>query len=244
MRIQGLNLDQLKHKNLLAYIDGLNDLLLQDEQSATQYTPSKTPFGAESKPPSFTATSQNADANFERTAITQIQSRITQALSAIKEKHPNIRVVLILENPQLLLSTIPSITSEKLTQLLLRLRQNIHSMIIACPADDPFIRPAVHAVDTVYSSALPGPTPSPLETENAAFIMACVYEASKVLSCRCLSTGWAEDVSGVIRVTQGGAFTAASDGQDDQAQKVEEGEWLYHVEGDGAVKVWARGERV
>ena len=58
-----------------------------------------------------------------------------------------------------------------------------------------------------------------------------------MLSCRRLGTGWAEDVSGVIRMTRGGAGTA-----EEHNDINTEGEWLYYIGGDSSVKVWGRGE--
>lgn len=53
-----------------------------------------------------------------------------------------------------------------------------------------------------------------------------------VMGLRLLDTGTARDVSGVLRITNGGA----------RDQEVEERECLYFVAGDGGVKVFERGQ--
>lgn len=72
-----------------------------------------------------------------------------------------------------------------------------------------------------------------LEKEHAAFVLSLAHEAEAVLSLRMLDTGTAKDVSGVLRVTRGGGAVL------DRA--VDEHEYLYHVGGDGGVKVLERG---
>lgn len=79
-----------------------------------------------------------------------------------------------------------------------------------------------------------------MAAENANFIVSAVQMASWVVSCRMLGTGWAEDVSGVVRVTRGGY--AEEDEDEGPGEGVKEGEWLYSVAGDGGVRVWGRGE--
>jgi elongator complex protein 6 len=54
-----------------------------------------------------------------------------------------------------------------------------------------------------------------------------------ILSLRLLDTGTANDVSGVIRITHGGAETDRS---------IEGNEYLYYVGGDGGVRVLERGQ--
>lgn len=72
-----------------------------------------------------------------------------------------------------------------------------------------------------------------------------------MIGLRLLDTGTARDVSGVLRITRGGACCEDaepddttdedSDGDWQKRERVEEGEFLYYVAGDGSVKVFERG---
>lgn len=90
-------------------------------------------------------------------------------------------------------------------------------MIVTLAADEPLI--------TAQNTAL--------EKRHAAFVLSLAHEAQMVVSLRLLDTGTAKDVSGVLRITGGG---------DDAGHAVEEKEYLYHVGGDGGVRVFERGQ--
>ena len=72
-----------------------------------------------------------------------------------------------------------------------------------------------------------------LEREHAAFVLGLAHQADVVMGVRSLDSGAAGDVSGVLRITSGGG---------DADGVVEERELLYHVSGDGAARVFERGE--
>ena len=72
-----------------------------------------------------------------------------------------------------------------------------------------------------------------LEKEHAAFALSLAHEAEAVLSLRVLDTGAAKDVSGVVRITRGGG---------DLGRSIDEHEYLYHIGGDGGVRVFERGQ--
>ncbi len=95
--------------------------------------------------------------------------------------------------------------------------QRVHATILTAAADEPL----VSAQTTV------------LEREHASFLLSLAHQAEMLLSLRLLDTGTAKDVSGVMRITRGGAETARS---------FEEHEYLYHVGGDGGVRVFERGQ--
>ena len=67
---------------------------------------------------------------------------------------------------------------------------------------------------------------------------------------RGLDTGSAKDVSGVLRVSRGGAAEdeyeiedrKASAQQKGAVEKLPDAEWLYQLKGDGSLRVWGRGE--
>lgn len=81
---------------------------------------------------------------------------------------------------------------------------------------------------------LVGAQSTALETEHAALVLGQAHAADLVLALRALDTGAARDVSGVVRVTghNGG-------GKDERNQGGRE--FLYHVAGDGGVRVFERG---
>jgi elongator complex protein 6 len=64
------------------------------------------------------------------------------------------------------------------------------------------------------------------------------HQSRIVVQLRSLGTGAAKDISGVLRVSAGGAHDESK--EDDAA--FEEAEWLYQVRGDGSVRIWGRGE--
>jgi elongator complex protein 6 len=165
--------------------------------------------------------------------------------------------LLILDTPSLLLhTTTPPITSTALSTLFLTLRNlpTVHSAIVSIPADGPFLAPAASLATAHFhgqryvpngrgaGASLEGGGHEALESENAAFTVGAVQAARCVVQCRALGTGWAEDVSGVVRVTRGGCCDGEETDTDDTGEPVQEGEWLYYIGGDGGVKVWGRGD--
>jgi elongator complex protein 6 len=82
------------------------------------------------------------------------------------------------------------------------------------------------------------------------------HQAERVVQLRGLETGAARDVSGVLRVSRGGAAASwdrrdavdevAGRGEEgeyeERGEEEQEGEWLYQVKGDGNLRVWKRGE--
>lgn len=100
---------------------------------------------------------------------------------------------------------------------LLHTKQKVHATVLTLSADEPLV-----AAQTTI-----------LEKEHAALVLSLAHEAEAVISLRLLDTGTAKDVSGVLRITGGG-------GNLDRV--IEEHEYLYHVGGDGVVKVFERGQ--
>jgi len=116
------------------------------------------------------------------------------------------------------------------------------------PADAPFLSAAAEALRTAANeenNTVGTQGHTSLDVETSSFVVGMAHQARLVLGVRRLGTGWAGDVSGIVRVTRGGAVDirngAAEDESAEKIEDVEEGEWLYHVAGDGGVKVWARG---
>lgn len=80
---------------------------------------------------------------------------------------------------------------------------------------------------------------TPLETNHAAFLLSLAHQADLIMGLRLLDSGTARDVSGVVRISAG---DQAVEELQDARNKVEERELLYFVGGDGAVKVFERGQ--
>jgi elongator complex protein 6 len=155
-----------------------------------------------------------------RSTLSSIEKKITAALTQAQANNSASKVLLILDYPSLLLAITPSLTSTALSTLILTLRSYpaVHSTLLTTPADGPFL-------SATQSDA--NATPTPIESESAAFTVQQAHSARSVLSVRELGTGAARDVSGVLRVTKGGK----SD------EEVKEWEGLYLVGRDGGVKI-------
>lgn len=74
-----------------------------------------------------------------------------------------------------------------------------------------------------------------LERAHAALVLGQAHAADQVISLRRLDTGAAADVSGVLRVSTRG------DGDGSGGGGGQGEELLYHVAGDGSVRVFERG---
>ncbi|KXS96427.1 hypothetical protein AC578_3009 [Pseudocercospora eumusae] len=156
--------------------------------------------------------------------IADSEKRITEALSSLNQAADR-KVLLVLDNPDILLATASTTTLE-LNPLLLRLRSHVYSTIVTCSADQPLV------------SSATGESPStPIEAETAAFVTAQAHAARLVLSVRELDTGAAKDISGVLRITKGGEIYDLDEHEID----TKEAELLYLVQRDGNAKVFSRG---
>ncbi|KAK3702130.1 hypothetical protein LTR37_015105 [Vermiconidia calcicola] len=169
--------------------------------------------------------------------LAQLEKTISDAIGQLKDSALG-NVVLILDNPDTLLAT-NSTTAHELSTLLLRLRSRVRSTILMCAADLPLLSATQGSPRNSHSL-------SPLETENAAFLTQQASLARFLMSVRELDTGAAKDISGVLRVTRGGAAYDVDDEQDGSSETaseldVREIEALYLVQRDGNVKVFERG---
>lgn len=126
-----------------------------------------------------------------------------------------------------LASQQPSVSVLSLQNTLATLRTKSQSLVVTCSADGPLL----HNHDGVSAST------TPLEADHALFVTSMAHQCQWLFQLRGLDTGTAEDVSGVVRVSQGGG--EGSEGKDEE---LVDAEWLYQVKGDGSVKVWGRGE--
>ncbi|KAK0655528.1 hypothetical protein B0T16DRAFT_499467 [Cercophora newfieldiana] len=130
------------------------------------------------------------------------------------------KVVLVVDQLDFLLAAAGGeggVSGVELRELLLDLRERTHAAVVTLSADEPLIKAQTTS----------------LEKEHASFVMSLAHEAQTVVGLRLLDTGTAKDVSGVMRITAGG---------DDSGPAVEERELLFHVGGDGGVRVFERGQ--
>ncbi|KAK3365081.1 hypothetical protein B0T24DRAFT_422530 [Lasiosphaeria ovina] len=214
----GLDLDGLVRRGRLGFVDGLSGLFSPVTAAAVIHSGDRT---AQSGGVSATLTSPLiADVGrVLQAAVDELQAKAAAALSDSGTGNVKPRVVLVVDQLDFLLAARAesSASGQDIQNVLLDLREKIHATILTLSADEPLV-----------ISQTTG-----LEKEHAAFILSLAHEAWAVLSLRLLDTGVAKDVSGVVRITPGG---------DGSGKKVDEKEFLYHVGGDGGVRVFERGQ--
>ncbi|KAL2868439.1 uncharacterized protein BJX67DRAFT_371480 [Aspergillus lucknowensis] len=143
-------------------------------------------------------------------------------------------VLLVVDQPDLLLAaTGPSrcIGATEIGEWIMGLQQAATATVATVSADSPLIHNA-----SVYAHQ----AATPLETEHAAFAVELAHRADMVMQLRNLETGAARDVSGVLRVSKGGAWGRRESAGVEESW--EEKEVLYFVQRDGGVIVFGRGE--
>lgn len=121
--------------------------------------------------------------------------------------------MLVLDGIDSLLAIQPEIDALQLSNLLLKLRAHFktHATVITCMADIP--RSTEQRL-------------TPIELNDTAFVTQQAHIARSIVSVRKLETGFARDVSGIIRITNGG-----------DGATVQELEKRYLVQRDGSVKI-------
>ncbi|KAF2805226.1 uncharacterized protein BDZ99DRAFT_574825 [Mytilinidion resinicola] len=170
-------------------------------------------------------------------SLQHIESTILSAISTLSTPASPKRIILILDHPDLLLATgatstppSPSQTTqhstpdtstavEPLRAMLHTLCQHVHAAVVSLVADAPLAN---------GGGGGGGGGSTPLETNHAALLAGLAHVADLVLSVRLLDTGFARDVSGVVRVSG-----AAGEGAGREV--------LYYVGKDGVVKAFERG---
>lgn len=161
------------------------------------------------------------------------------------------KVVLVVDQVDLLAATATAEgAGREVREMMLGLREVRFTFALPCAGADflPAVHPLIFTIQhthprmkkvhaTIMTLSADEPLVSgqatTLEKEHAALVLSTAHEADMVLSLRLLDTGTAKDVSGVIRITRGGAESERSVG---------EKEYLYHVGGDGGVRVFERGQ--
>ncbi|EON67705.1 hypothetical protein W97_06848 [Coniosporium apollinis CBS 100218] len=174
-------------------------------------------------------------------ALEHLEQVLSRAIAGVAQLPPGKasprKILLILDAPDLHLAAAdPSsgITASSMAISLLKSRQRVHATVLAVAADSPLVSAATSA--SASASTTSSLSSTPLETAHASFLISQAHLADVVMSLRLLDTGFAADVSGVLRITLG-------DAQDDgeEGQGLVEKEVLYSVGGDGGVKVFERG---
>ncbi|KAB8258295.1 hypothetical protein BDV32DRAFT_70218 [Aspergillus pseudonomiae] len=263
----GLDLARLTDKRQFAFVDGLSELFYNPTTATTAPQPTfpgiaapRTVLPVRSQPSPVSARtphpvprpgngstnpasreigpvkrlhlSGNGTAaldNLERDIVTVIKQLKAPTPGEVEEPE----VLLIVDQPDLLLAaTGPSrgIGATEMGDWVMGLQQNAHATILTLSSDSPLIHNA--------SASAPQPA-TPLETEHAAFAIGSAHRAQMVMQLRNLETGAARDVSGVLRVSKGGAWGQNEVGAEGNW---EEREVLYFMQRDGGVSVFGRGE--
>ncbi|KAM3518673.1 hypothetical protein NHJ13051_008027 [Beauveria bassiana] len=133
------------------------------------------------------------------------------------------RTVLLVDGLDAYVATGSGSGAAGAASLIMSLRENVYSTLVTLAADEPLVHMQAAAQTTR------------LEREQAALVLGQAHAADQIVSLRRLDTGAAADVSGVLRVVVGPA-AAASYGDGDGGEEL-----LYHVAGDGSVRVFERG---
>ncbi|KKK13876.1 hypothetical protein P175DRAFT_0204072 [Aspergillus ochraceoroseus IBT 24754] len=171
-------------------------------------------------------------------ALDALEEDIATVIKLLKTPTPGeeeeSEVLLVVDQPDLLLAaTGPSkgIGGTEMGEWIMGLQQAPTATIVTISADSPLIHNA---------STFGHQTSTPLEAENAAFAVGLAHRAEMVMQLRNLETGAARDVSGVLRVSKGGAWGQRE--SETAQENWEEKEVLYFVQRDGGVSVFGRGE--
>ncbi|KAF5023495.1 hypothetical protein F66182_4446 [Fusarium sp. NRRL 66182] len=186
----GLDLDALNRAGRFTFVDGLTGLYGNDKPA--------TPGARKERV-------------LRSTNIADVKKEIEGAIGDLRAS----RKVLIVDQLDVLLAvTDESTTSLTLQNLVLGLRNLVHSTLLTLSADTPLV--AAQATT--------------LDREQANLVLSTAHAADAVLALRMLDTGTARDVSGVVRITGAGVEWVGG-----------AAEFLYHVAADGGVRVFERG---
>ncbi|KAL4971764.1 hypothetical protein BDW66DRAFT_155326 [Aspergillus desertorum] len=171
-------------------------------------------------------------------ALDALEKDVTTVIDQLKvpssgEDGKESEVLLVVDQPDLLLAaTGPSkgIGATEMAEWVMGLQQAVTATVVTISADSPLIH---NASVSAHQNA------TPLETEHAVFAIGLAHRSDMVMQLRNLETGAARDVSGVLRVSKGGAW---GQWENTGEKNWEEKEVLYFVQRDGGVSVFGRGE--
>ncbi|KAL1303824.1 hypothetical protein AAFC00_000283 [Neodothiora populina] len=248
-------------------------------------SPQASPIPASAPSASTTTTTKSQLKNLHTLtspSLTHAQETITSAIAALSSSSsvpkPK-KILLILDSPTTTLiyhdsSSLPQSQPQQppsaaLSTLILSLRSlpSVHSAVISLEIDSTFLAAATLALSNSNaassgqhdsdSTATGVILKTPLETEMSRFVVGLAHAARWIVGVRGLDTGVAKDVTGVLRVTRGGAWDYAygydyDNDHDDNHERLgqvspsdsaveKELEVLYFVQPDGGVAVFERG---
>ncbi|KAH2055224.1 hypothetical protein KXV43_002706 [Aspergillus fumigatus] len=267
--VLGLDLARLADKGQFAFVDGLSELFYAPSATPRLPTPSSSPSAipprtvlplrtppgavpgraAQLLPrPSPTVPSRTSTVNGRTIrlhfsgsgfgALDSFENDIANVIEQLKtskdgdEGGPE--VLLVIDQPDMLLAaTGPNmgIGATEMGEWVMGLQEHAYATILTLSADSPLI----HNASTSASQSA-----TPLEMEHAAFAIGSAHRAEMVMQLRSLETGAARDVSGVLRISKGGAWGRSE--KTDAEGDWEEKEVLYFIQRDGGVRIFGRGE--
>lgn len=166
------------------------------------------------------------------------QDELQSAVAAITQDNTGAaQILVILDAVDMLCGLSSESSARPLLSMISMIRRlpGVHSTIVTASTSLAF--PFTAAKQTLVSDYEQDDKPkSSLEIAQQGFLVGLAHFAQHILSLRPLDTGAAGDVSGVVRITNGGAAPSP----DSQGKQSAAGEWLYLVRNDGRVKIWDR----
>lgn len=263
----GLDLGGLRTQGKFAFVDGLSSLFLLPADENTedaqrprslpiaqpgspaisrdpQSLPSRGPPGRAAPAPAPAPAAPRSPASqpglyaLSSTSLSHIATTVTAAIASLRPSTAASRTLVILDNPDFLLASVPGLTPAALTSFFL----DLHSQTSVSHV-------LVHLQSDLALLATPE-KPSPLQIAQQNLVVRTAHMSARVLGVRVLDTGVARDVSGVLRVTVNRESWAdiATFGEDEggavKAPEEVGSEVLYKVNGDGSVRVFERGAEV
>ncbi|KAL2131994.1 hypothetical protein VTI74DRAFT_4326 [Chaetomium olivicolor] len=208
----GLDLEAAARRGSFGYVDGLAGDLFSQGQGQRQQQQQQQQRVGWRRAVTSATPGEIGRVVFQ--GVEQLQRGLTTASASTESRER--KVVLVIDGLDFVLAASDPTpgAAMALTEMLMELREKTHAAIVTLAADDPLIKEQE----------------TTLEKQHAWFTLSMVHQADKVLSLRLLDTGAAKDVSGVIRITHGGK------------PHTRDHEYLYHVGGDGGVRVFERGQ--
>ncbi|KAL8867290.1 MAG: hypothetical protein Q9174_005755 [Haloplaca sp. 1 TL-2023] len=157
----------------------------------------------------------------EGAGLDGLETEITSCIQ--KEKDLDSRILLVLDGIDFVLAATEHLAQDILDFICIA-RKEVSATIVSVSADFPLLQTQR----------------TPLELNHASLVLSMLHQSTAIWAVRELDTGSAKDVSGVLRITKGPAVDENND-EDSGNDAGDEKEVLYHVAGDGGVRVFERG---